>query len=267
MWNPHAPLSRNTRQAFGLAGVVVVLGIWSVISGLQMVTPGFLPAPWAVASKMWDMAYVVDSDGIASFPLFEHAFYSTARVFTALFFVVLVGVPMGTLMGASPKLNAVFAPLLDPLRSAPIVAVLPIMVMWFGIEETMKVAFLWLGAVVYLVPMVRDAVRAVSQDQITMALDIGATPFESVRHVVLPLTKPRIADAIIVSVGIEWTYITVAEYTNTQGGGLGTIIATGRKLSAMDQVFAGIFVILLLALITDVLLRTIKRKLYPWETE
>jgi len=267
MWNPHAPLPRSTRQTLGLAGVVVVVAVWSTICGLELVTPGFLPAPWAVAKKLWTMSYVVDSDGVATYPLLMHAVYSAARVFAALFCIVLVGVPVGTLMGASPKINAVLAPLLDPLRSAPIVAALPIMVMWFGIEETMKVAFLWLGAVVYLIPMVRDAVRAVSQDQITMALDIGATPFESVRHVVFPLSRPRIADAIIVSVGIEWTYITVAEYTNTQGGGLGTIIATGRKLSAMDQVFAGIFVILLLALITDIIMRAIKRFLYPWETE
>ncbi len=264
MWNPHAPLARSTRQWLGAGTVLLVLAAWSIVAGLQVVTPFYLPPPWDVADKLWSMLAVAEDP---MFPLAEHALKSTGRVFAALAVVVGVGVPVGTLMGASPKIDAALSPLVDPLRSAPIVAALPIVVIWFGIDEAMKIAFLFLGAVVYLVPMVRDAVRAVPRDQIRMAIDLGATPCEAVRHVVFPLAKPRIADAIIVSVGIEWTYITVAEYTNTSGGGLGTVISKGRKLSAMDQVFAGIFVILLLALVTDITLRAIKRWRYPWETE
>jgi ABC-type nitrate/sulfonate/bicarbonate transport system permease component len=67
----------------------------------------------------------------------------------------------------------VLSPLIDPFRSAPVVALLPILVMWLGIGETMKIAFLFIGAVVYLIPMVRDAIQAVPQSYWTSARDLG----------------------------------------------------------------------------------------------
>ena len=156
--------------------------------------------------------------------------------------------------------------MVDPFRSAPVVALLPIMVMWFGIGESMKVMFLFFGAVVFLIPMVRDAVIAVPQAYWISARDLGATPFEAVRHAVLPMAMPRIADGVIVGVSVMWTYITVAEYVNAREG-LGQLIQNARRFSAMDQVFAGIIVIIALALITYSSMQFIKKKLYPWETQ
>ncbi|MEM6957080.1 MAG: ABC transporter permease subunit, partial [Myxococcota bacterium] len=191
---------------------------------------------------------------------------SVARVFKAGVLVVVVGVPIGVIMGSSPRVNAFLSPLIDPLRSAPVVAILPILVMWLGIDEAMKIAFLFAGAVVFLVPMVRDAMQAVSQQYWVAARDLGATPFEATWHAVLPLAKPRIADAIIVAVSVMWTYITVAEYVNADEG-IGQLIQNARRFSAMDQVFVGIGVIIALALITYGVMTAIKRRLYPWETE
>lgn len=168
--------------------------------------------------------------------------------------------------GAAPKLNALFSPLIDPFRSAPIVALLPILVMWMGIGETMNVAFLFLGAVVYLVPMVRDAIIAVPQSYWISARDLGATPWESIRKAVLPMAMPRIADGVIVAVSVMWTYITVAEYVNAREG-LGQLIQNSRRFSAMDQVFAGIIVIIALALVTYQTMSWTKRRFYSWETK
>ena len=77
---------------------------------------------------------------------------------------------------------------------------------------------------------------------------------------------PRIMDAIIVGVSVSWTYITVAEYVNAQEG-LGQLIANARRLSAMDQVFAGIIVIIAVALLTYQGLMWLKRRLYKWESK
>ena len=80
------------------------------------------------------------------------------------------------------------------------------------------------------------------------------------------MAKPRIADALTVAVSIMWTYITVAEYVNAKKG-LGQLIQNARRFSAMDQVFAGIFVIIALALITYSIMVFAKRRLYPWQAE
>ncbi|MEC7986522.1 MAG: ABC transporter permease [Myxococcota bacterium] len=198
--------------------------------------------------------------------LAEATYWSVSRVFLATLATLLIGLPIGILMGASTRINALLSPLVDPLRSTPIVAVLPILVIWLGIGETMKIAFLVLGAIVFLIPMVRDAMQAVPQTYWISARDLGASELEAVTRAVLPMAMPRIADAIIASVSIMWTYITVAEYVNAERG-LGQLIQNAKRFSAMDQVFVGIMVIVALALVTYQSMVWLKQRLYPWESE
>lgn len=261
MWNPYASMPAANRRAVGVASVLIVLGLWSVVAALQIVSPAKLPAPWDVGSAFLRLSW--DSERGESL-LLVATLASLSRVLMAGVLVVAVGVPLGILMGAAPRINAALSPLIDPFRSAPIVAILPILVMWLGIGEAMKVAFLFLGAVVYLTPMVRDAVQAVPSTYYISARDLGAQPFEAIRLAVIPLAMPRIADAIIVSVSVMWTYITVAEYVNAESG-LGQLIQNARRFSAMDQVFCGIIVIIALALATYSLMVWTKRRLFPWE--
>ncbi len=261
-WNPYQPLSKTNKRWLGISAIVTVFILWSAISGFGLMSANKLPAPWSMLKAL---SYLIwDSERQRSL-LLVAAMWSIGRVLAAGCLVILIGIPIGILMGASPKVNALFSPLIDPFRSAPVVAFLPIFVMWFGIGEWMKILFLYVGAVVYLIPMVRDAVVAVPRNYWISARDLGATPFEAVRLAVLPMAMPRIADAVIVAVSIMWTYITVAEYVNAREG-LGQLIQNARRFSAMDQVFAGIFVIVALALLSYWLMRFIKARLYPWET-
>jgi len=262
MWNPYAALPAQRERVLGAAAVITVLVLWALLSGLEIVEPNKLPAPWQVAKAF---AYLAWDGETGRSLLFNATLWSVGRVLAAGLLVVSIGIPVGVLMGASPRINAMLSPLVDPFRSAPVVALLPIMVMWFGIGEWMKVLFLFIGAVVYLIPMVRDAMRSVPQAYWISARDLGATPWESVRYAVLPLAMPRIADAVIVAVSVMWTYITVAEYVNAKEG-LGQLIQNARRFSAMDQVFAGIIVIVAFALLSYQLMRYVRGKMYPWET-
>ncbi len=336
MWNPYEQPSSTQRWALGGGMVVFVLVVWSLLSGLSIISADKLPSPWGVLEAFGNLAWSASSQEIEaerSLPqtvlagtlesgqpiltdrcaevcaellaeegvggdldaldcevdwteadapegilwcqaqvtvsqssLLTATMWSVGRVVLAGVLVVLLGVPIGVLMGSSPKLNAVLSPLVDPFRSAPIVAINPILVMWLGIGELMKIVFLMLGAVVYLIPMVRDAMQAVPQTYWISARDLGATPAEAIRHSVLPMAMPRIADAIIVSVSIMWTYITVAEYINAEEG-LGQLIQNARRFSAMDQVFVGIIVIVALALVTYQGMSWLKQRLYPWEIQ
>ena len=260
-WNPYATLPAPTRRLLGLGAVGVVLAIWTGLSLSGWIVSNKLPSPGKVLSAMHYLAWYEGKS-----LLWPAIVSSVGRVAAAAVLVILIGIPLGVMMGSSPRLNAIFSPMIDPFRSAPVVAFLPIFVMWLGIDETMKVAFLFTGAVVYLVPMVRDAILAVPQSYWTSARDLGATPFECIRKAVLPMAMPRIADAVIVAVSVMWTYITVAEYVNARTG-LGQLIQNARRFSAMDQVFAGIIVIVGLALCTYQGMSLIKRRLYGWETK
>ncbi len=261
MWNPYEELPSTTRRALGIGAVALVLGLWTLLSGTGMVAPNKLPPPWDVVSAFVTLAW--DSSSGTS-RLFEATMASLTRVIVASGIVVTIGVPTGVFMGANPRLNAMLSPLVDPFRSAPVVAVLPILVMWMGIGESMKIAFLFLGSVVYLIPMVRDAMAAVPSTFYVSARDLGATPWEAIRHAVLPIAMPRIADAIIVAISVMWTYITVAELVNSQTG-LGRLLSVAQRMGAMDQVFVGLFVIVGLALATFTMMQWAKAQLFDWE--
>ena len=265
MWNPYDELPADKKRIYGFVSVATVLLIWTALTVTSLVPPSKLPSIADVGSAFLRLAWDPERGDSGESLLLEATAWSVMRVAVAGVLVVVIGVPIGILMGASPKINAVLSPLVDPLRSAPVVAILPILVMWFGIDEKMKIIFLFIGAVVFLVPMVRDAMKAVSQQYWIAARDLGATPWEATRHAVLPMAMPRIADAITVAVSVMWTYITVAEYVNAKRG-LGQLMQNAKRFSAMDQVFVGIFVIIALALITFSVMVAIKKKLYPWES-
>ena len=261
-WNPYAPLTESQKRWLGISAIVLVFSGWSLVSGFGLISPNKLPAPW---DTLQALGYLAWNGERGESLLFTAVLWSVGRVAAAGILVITIGIPIGVLMGSSPKVNAFLSPLIDPFRSAPVVAFLPIFVMWFGIGEWMKILFLYVGAVVYLIPMVRDAIVAVPRDYWISARDLGATPFECIKLAVLPMAMPRIADAVIVAVSIMWTYITVAEYVNARQG-LGQLIQNARRFSAMDQVFAGILVIIALALVTYRLMRFIKQRMYPWES-
>jgi ABC-type nitrate/sulfonate/bicarbonate transport system permease component len=260
-WNPYRTLPAREQRLLGFGSVLVVLAAWAALSATGWLSKNQLPSPWAVAQAL---GYLGWYEGKSQ--LLWATLWSVGRVAVASLLVILIGIPVGVLMGASPRVNAALSPLIDPFRSAPVAALLPIMVMWFGIGEFMKIAFLFAGSIVYLTPLVRDAIRAVPEGYLVSAKDIGATQWECIRKVLIPLAMPRIMDAIIVGVSVSWTYITVAEYVNAQEG-LGQLIANARRLSAMDQVFAGIIVIIAVALLTYQALMALKRALYKWETK
>jgi ABC-type nitrate/sulfonate/bicarbonate transport system permease component len=259
-FNPYVTMGSGKARGLMVGSLVTFIAIWSAIAASGVVSKQMLPSPLDIVQAL---SYLSWHEGRSL--LWEAIVPSVGRVMAAGLLVISIGVPVGILMGASPAINGVFSPLLDPFRSAPIVAFLPLFVMWFGIGESMKVLFLFSGAVVYLIPMTRDAIRSVPASYYRMAKDLGATDWECVTKTLVPLALPRIADAIIVSFSIIWTYITVAEYVNAQNG-LGQLIQNARRFSAMDQVCAGILVIVVLALLTHFGMQTWRRHAFKWET-
>jgi ABC-type nitrate/sulfonate/bicarbonate transport system permease component len=131
---PH--LDPTRRRLLGLGSVVGVVMLLGCCWRLQrLLSKNQLPSPWSVARRL------LPEPGTKARASWPWRPWSVGRVAAASLLVMIVGIPMGILMGASPKVDAVLSPLVDPFRSAPVAALLPIMVMWFGIGEGMKIAF------------------------------------------------------------------------------------------------------------------------------
>lgn len=255
--NPYSPL--KNAKIYNVCSVLFVLFAWSVAS--YFVSKNILPSPLACLKAFVYLAWNPEKQESM---LLNATIASISRVVFATVLVIIAGLPLGVLMGSFPKINAILSPLIDPFRSAPIAALLPIFMMWFGIGEGMKIAFLFAASVVYFVPMVRDAIQAVPSIYWISAVDLGATSWETIKYSLIPIALPRIADAVVTTFSIMFTYLCVSEAVNAQDG-LGLLIEDARRFSAMDQVFVGIFVIIGLALLNYKVLVFLKNKLFPWE--
>jgi ABC-type nitrate/sulfonate/bicarbonate transport system permease component len=239
-----------------VVGLLTVIALWAVISGLQLVRKAFLPTPWETAAAMGQMA----TDGT----LVREGWASLRRVLLAVALASLVGIPIGVLMGAFGRVEAFLRWLVFPFRTAPITAFIPVFMLFFGIEEGMKVWFLFFGTVVYIIPMTFDAVRAVPEAYVDAAVDFGFSPLGTLRHFVLPAAWPRIFDAIKVCTGIAWTYLVAAEIVNVTTG-LGAVVQHAQRFQNTPKVYGGILLILLIGNATDFLLGRIKRRWFNWE--
>ena len=257
--NPYKKLNHNAIKVIGLISITIIVAIWSLITGFDLVSSNKLPSPLQVMHAFGYLAF----SGNESM-LLNATIASLTRVIVATLIVIVIGIPLGVLMGASPIMNSALSPLIDPFRSAPIAALLPIFVMWFGIGEQMKITFLVVCAIVYMIPLVRDAMLAVPYSYWEMMKDLGGTDLECIMKGVLPMAMPRIFDGITICFSVVFTYICIAEYVNADSG-LGYLIQSARRFSAMDQVFAGIGTIIALAMLTNYIMSTLRKQLYSWE--
>lgn len=249
------PLSFRASLLVSTTGIASLIAIWAFLSYGGFIAPLFLPTPAAVFAALYDLIRTRDlTVALAA---------SFSRILTAMGLTVVVGIPVGVLMGSFPIIDSFLEPFAQPMRYVPITALLPLFILWFGIGTDMKVAFLFAGTVFYLIPLVRNAIRDVRSEYIETALDIGLSPPEIIWKVLWPGALPQVWGGLVVCNAISWTYVILAEIINPESG-LGYLISIAGRLQRTDQVFAGVIVIALVALVSDRLLTLIGRKYFFW---
>jgi NitT/TauT family transport system permease protein len=191
---------------------------------------------------------------------------STRRIVIAFLLAAAVALPLGVLMGAFEPVNRFFDPVLAPLRFMPISAFIPLLILWFGIDESQKVAFLFLGVFVFLLPVVVTAIRAVPQEYVDTAYTLGASRWQVIRTIHLPSAMPEIVDSFRVMNAIAWTYVILAEAVNP-GTSLGYLIQLAYSHSKPEWSFAGLVVIGGLGLLTDAVLRALSAIAFRWRED
>ena len=265
LWGVRTPIPAGKARLFSALSLVAVFATWCLLSYVQVTREGkstplvshfFLPPPHEVVKSL---LYLFFEQG-----LLDAIGTSTLRILKAFGLSVAVALPLGIAMGAFETLNRVFDPIVAPLRYLPVSAFIPLLILWFGIGESQKVAFLFLGTVVYLLPVVVDAIRAVPDELVQTAYTLGASKVQVVRTVLIPAALPAIFDSFRVMNAIAWTYIILAEMVNAKAG-VGYILQLADRHTRPEWSFAGILVVGVIGLCTDVLIRLLNRLIFPWK--
>lgn len=249
------PLPRSTATVLGLCAPILVAIVWCALTYGHLAPPDFLPSPTETLRGTLQLFLQYD--------LWGSILVSTRRILFAFLLASAVALPLGVLMGAFEPVNRFFEPIVAPLRYMPISAFIPLLILWFGIYEKQKIAFLFLGVFVYLLPVVVTAIRAVPEELVQTSLTLGASRSQVIRTVLLPAALPEIFDSFRVMNAISWTYVILAEAVNPEHG-LGYMVELARTHQKASWSFAGLLVIGGIGLLTDFFIRLVSGFLFRW---
>ncbi|MDR2127901.1 MAG: ABC transporter permease subunit [Burkholderiaceae bacterium] len=250
----------GSSRAISVAIIIALMLLWWLATHLGWVPLLFLPTPEAVKSAFF-AAWKGELQGGQT--LLEHLRGSAIRVFGAFFLALITAVPVGIAMGVSRIARGIFDPPIEFYRPLPPLAYLPLIVIWFGIDETSKILLIYLACFAPIALAAKAGVRSASIEQINVALSLGATRWQGIRHVIIPAALPEILVGLRIAIGFGWTTLVAAEMVAATVG-IGQLVLNASNFLRTDVVVMGILVIGLVAWSFDLLMRWLERHLVPW---
>ena len=250
----------GSTTAISVATMVGIFALWWVASHLRWVPPLFLPTPETVFERLYESA----TGQLTDAPLADHFGWSMFRVFSAFVAACLTAIPIGIAMGVSRIARGIFDPPIEFYRPLPPLAYLPLIVIWFGIDEFSKVLLIYLACFAPLAMSARAGVRSVSQEQMHAAYSMGASKWQVIRHVIVPGAMPEILTAMRIAIGFGWTTLVAAEMVAATKG-LGQMVLNASNFLRTDIVIMGIVVIGAVAYLFDLLMRYVEHLVVPWK--
>ncbi len=253
---------RRDRWLTGLT-FLLIIAAWTAVTGSGMwpplIKPIFLPSPVDVFRaflSLWEQGYQGRS-------LAHHVGISFYRFATAFAFCILVGVPVGLLMGMSRPIRAVVEPPIQAIRPIPKLALLPLFLIWFGIGNLSKIVVIAAPVFPLIAISAMQAVRSVSQKKIQAAQALGASPWTVFWRVVLPASLPGIFTGIRVSISIGVTMLVGAELTATSEG-IAWMALTAAEYLSTDIVLVGVIIMAAMGYGLDRLFRALEMRIVHW---
>ncbi|MBX9792036.1 MAG: ABC transporter permease [Pirellulales bacterium] len=246
---------------FGLLSIASVLGVWWLVTAgdatQRMFPQHVLPSPvetFARFKPLWfDQA------------LTRNLAVTLQRVAMGFGLAAIVGIPLGVLCGCFGWARAFFAPVLLFGRNIPIAALTGLTFFFFGVGETQKWMFIFIACVAFVVSDTASAVQDVAGSYVDTAYTLGASRWQIVLKVLVPLAMPTVFNSLRVLFGLAFGYIMLAELVRSEGkyGGLGNIINLAQRRGPREYIFLILLIIPLVALAIDRLLFWIQRELFP----
>jgi len=249
--------------ALGALPIAALLGLWWLVTAgataeARWISPTILPSPLEVARSLRSLWF--------DRALTRNLLISLYRVVAGFAVGVAFAFPLALMMGSFSKVKAMFNPLAVFGAYLPIPALVPLTLSLLGTGERQKIGFLALAFVVYLLPLIAEAVEGVDQVYLKTAYTVGASRLQAVMKVLLPIAWPDIFQSLRLGFGVGWSYIILAEMVDI-GHGLGGIIITSQRRGPREHIYLVLLVIVGLAYLTDRVWALGGRLLFPYKQE
>lgn len=248
-------MKRNKYKSYSLMCFAFLVLVWCALTYSGYLKSMYLPTPSAVVIAIATMA----KEGT----LWSDIGYSVMRIMVGWAIAAVIALPIGIWCANSQRFKAVFQPIMEFSRYLPVTALVPLTIIYCGIGEGQKFTIIFLGTFFQLVLMIQDAVAGVDKNLLNAGKTLGTKGFDNYYLILFPASLPGILDAFRMTIGWAWTYLIVAEMISADSG-IGYMILRAQRFVATDQVFAGLILIGVIGLITDLLLRLLTRLIVPW---
>ena len=234
---------------------VGVIAIW-IIASKAINNSLFLPSPMEAINAIKTMFQVGT--------FWNHLGSTFLRVTIAICITGVISVPLGMAISWYKPINMIFSPIIKSLRYIPVTAFSPIMVLLLGIDEEMKISFLVIATMFSFLPSVIQTCTDESNERLKeTGYTMGFSYTRCILHVLIPNIVPSLLKSFVTLYGVGWTFVIIAETTNTQYG-LGHLMYIGSARGRTDTVFAAIIIIIAVSFIFDKIANYIIEKKYAW---
>jgi NitT/TauT family transport system permease protein len=252
-----------TRRALGVVGVVVVLIVWAFFTAggtpeSRILSPVLVPSPLEVLRSIPSL--------FTERALLESTAATLKRVLSGFGLAILIGVPLGILAGAYRVFDAFTGPLSLFARNIPVAVLIPLTILWFGIDESQKTMFIFIATAPFVFFEAARAVGGVHDRYVETAQTLGASPRQVVTKVLIALAMPDIFASLRNLFGLAFGYIMLAELVNAKYG-LGYLLMTSQRRGLTEHIFATLILIGLLAYGIDRTLLFFERGLFPYRAK
>jgi len=242
-------------QLLSWALPVGLIAVWQIAAQLGWLSSRILPEPWAVLRAAWNLAL--------SGELWTHLGVSTGRAASGFAVGGGLGLLLGLLTGTFRQAEVLLDTTLQMVRNIPALALIPLVILWFGIDETSKLFLVSVGVFFPIYLNTFHGIRSVDKGLIEMAKSYGLSGWPLYRDVILPGALPSILVGVRFALGLVWVLLIVAETISAQAG-IGYMTMNAREFLQTDVVLVGILLYALLGKLADVLARGLEKFWLRW---
>ena len=247
---------RIPRGVERLLGVVAVLLVWQLAATLGWIDERSLAGPLDVTSTFWEML----TDGTLTSAMWS----SLQRVLIG----IAIGVPVAVLLALFSGLSRIGEDLTDApmhmFRFIPIIALQPLLVLWLGIGESVKISLIVLGVIFPVYVNTSNAIRSIDPKNLELAHTVGLGRWATVRRVVLPAALPSFLVGFRLATSVAWLLLVFAEQINAKSG-IGYLVIKAQTFFQSDVMVVCLLVYAVLGLLSDFGVRTLERRLLRWQ--
>ena len=246
---------------YGTASIVILLALWEVLPRVVTMSAGtklFFTTPSQVVGTLWTM--------FATGSIWTPLGVSASGFGLGLAFAIVVGLPLGVLIGRSRTLNAMLDPFITAFNATPRLVFLPLVMLWFGLGLWSKVIIVFIGALFPILINTYEGVRNADKTLINVVRSFGASEWDIARLVVVPNAMPYILAGLRLAIGRAVLGVVVAEFFGSESG-LGVMMVQAAGRYQVDVVFSGLIVFAVLSLALSAMVQLLENRLNRWRPQ